>query len=38
MESTSGFQGPYKFVCAERPKDYSYYNKYDVAWNAMDPY
>ena len=25
-------------MCSERPKDYSYYNKYDVAWNNMDPY
>lgn len=25
-------------MCAERPQDYSYYNKYDVAWNTMDNY
>lgn len=32
------FEGPYKHVCAERPQDYSFYNKYDVAWSKMDPY
>ena len=32
------FEGPFKHVCAERPTDYSYYNKYDVAWSKMDPY
>jgi len=34
----SGFTGPFKNVCAERPDDYSYYDKYDVAWNTMDHY
>jgi casein kinase II subunit alpha len=34
----SGFQGPYKFVCAERPPDYSYYQKYEIACNDMSAY
>jgi len=37
-QALSGFQGPYKYVCSERPQDYSFYNKYDVAWNKMDNY
>jgi len=32
------FEGPYKNVCADRPTDYSYYDKYNIAWNDLDNY
>ena len=38
MDNSITFQGPFKRVCADRPQDYSYYNKYDVAWSKMDSY
>ena len=25
-------------MCADRPKDYSFYNKYEIAWNELDKY
>jgi hypothetical protein len=31
----SGFEGPYKEVCAERPQNYSYYAKYDIEWGDL---
>ena len=35
---TDEFEGPYKQVCADRPHDYSFYNKYDIDWNSLDSY
>jgi casein kinase II subunit alpha len=32
------FDGPHKFVCSERPKDYSFYNKYTINWNSQESY
>ena len=32
------FEGPYKAVCAQRPTDYSYYDKYNIAWSDLDNY
>lgn len=34
----SGFEGPYKRVCAERPQNYSYYAKYDIEWGDLSQY
>lgn len=32
------FLGPYKNVCAERPENYSFYNKFDIKWGSLDNY
>ena len=38
MVEGSGFEGPYKEVCAERPQNYSYYAKYDIEWGNLSKY
>jgi hypothetical protein len=37
-EDVLSFEGPYKFVCTQRPKDFSYYQKYDIKWSDLAPY
>jgi len=32
------FQGPYKFVCPERPDSFSYYDRLNLDWCALDNY
>lgn len=32
------FQGPYKFVCSERPDSFSYYEKLTLDWVSLDGY
>ena len=32
------FTGPHKFVCSERPASYSYYDKLNLDWQAVDNY
>lgn len=36
--ATTHFEGPHKFVCAERPNEYSYYTKYDIDWSGLKNY
>ena len=36
--STLHFEGPYKQICADRPEDFSYYNKYDIDWSRIQNY
>ena len=32
------FQGPYKFVCSERPESFSYYERLNLDWCQLDNY
>lgn len=32
------FQGPFKFVCSERPASYSYYDRLTMDWCQLDNY
>jgi casein kinase II subunit alpha len=32
------FQGPFKFVCSERPESYSYYERLTLDWCQLDNY
>ena len=32
------FQGPYKFVCSERPDSFSYYDRLNLEWASVDNY
>lgn len=38
IKNVLAFEGPHKFVCQNRPKDYSYYQKYDISWSDLGPY